>query len=205
MRIRYKSHYSDATQEEQGAGTYVFIVLVCLASAVLGCSCHLWCRSRRDRKRQKQQQRSRSGSSTSGSQRWPGYGPELAGPAKSVGFKGVEGSEDKRPNGTKAAAGPNSKEYKPVANSEAKVEQFYEKRSLGKGPHFRFELANLTRGSTAFLCSYNPLLSIHIPRISRSDTGLYVMPKFIITTNFTRSETPYTHYRPMLQLSTFNF
>ncbi|XP_011501704.1 PREDICTED: uncharacterized protein LOC105365286 [Ceratosolen solmsi marchali] len=142
MRIRYKSHYSDATQEEQGAGTYIFIVLVCLAFAVVGCLGHLWCRSRKDRKRQKQQQRSRSGSSTSNSQRWPGYGPDLTGPAplgstpKTVGFKNVDGTEEKRPNGTHASkvtlAGSNSKEYKPVANSEPKMDQLYDRRSLGK-------------------------------------------------------------------------
>ncbi|XP_008214115.1 uncharacterized protein LOC100115644 isoform X3 [Nasonia vitripennis] len=136
-RVLYKSHFSDATQEEQGAGTYIFIALVCLfVAAVVGCSYEVWRSARKDRKRRKQ--RSRSGSSTSGSQRWPGYGADsgtttpLSPGTKSVGFKTVVvDAEEKRPNGTHKTSGtPNAKDYKPLANSEPKADALNDKRSI---------------------------------------------------------------------------
>lgn len=142
-RVLYKSHYMDATEEEQGATKYIFFGLVCLfVVAVLGCAYEVWRSDRKDRKRRKlqKQARSRSGSSTSGSQRWPGYGTDstptattpLSPSTKSVGFKNVDGAEEKRPNGTHKPV-PNSKEYKPLANSEAKADTGNEKRALAKG------------------------------------------------------------------------
>lgn len=135
----------DAAEEEQGVTTYIFFALVCVfVVAVLCCAYEVWRSDRKDRKRRKlqKQARSRSGSSTSGSQRWPGYGADstptattpLSPSTKSVGFKNVDGSEEKRSNGThKPAPNVNAKDYKPLANSEAKADAVNEKRGLTKG------------------------------------------------------------------------
>ncbi|XP_023314023.1 uncharacterized protein LOC106648034 isoform X2 [Trichogramma pretiosum] len=126
-RVLYKSHYSDNTQEEQGAGTYIFFALVCVfVLVVLGCSWEVWRSARKARRRRKQQQRSRSGSSGSASQRWPAaaYNSDVApltpSGGKSVGFKNVvvESSVDrKQPNGTHKST-INTTEYKPLPNSD---------------------------------------------------------------------------------------
>ncbi|XP_023288585.1 uncharacterized protein LOC105702087 isoform X3 [Orussus abietinus] len=108
-RIAYTSRYSDATEEEQGAGTYIFVGLCCVfVGAILGCVYEVWRSSRKE-------------TSSSSSQRWQSTGgfeeappPTGQTPLKSVAFKGVVAvapasptsptsatlEEDKRPNGT---------------------------------------------------------------------------------------------------------
>ncbi|XP_068984202.1 axotactin isoform X5 [Bombus flavifrons] len=119
-RNLYKSQYSDATQEEQGAGTYIFIALCCVfVTAVIGCIYEVWRSARKDRRRRREA--GIAGSpvlSSSGSQRWQSqqYTDQLAGAVKTVGFKNVT-EDEKRPNGTHKSA---AKEYKPLANAESK-------------------------------------------------------------------------------------
>lgn len=121
-RISYKSQYTNATQEEQGAGTYIFIALCCVfVTAVIGCIYEVWRSARKDRRR-----RRASGVSVAstvpapGSQRWQTqqYTDPLTGGVKTVGFKNVA-EDEKRPNGTHVKPPP-VKEYKPLANSESK-------------------------------------------------------------------------------------
>lgn len=117
-RISYKSQYTNATQEEQGAGTYIFIALCCVfVTAVIGCIYEVWRSARKDRRR-----RRASVASTvpaPGSQRWQSqqYTDPLTGGVKTVGFKNVA-EDEKRPNGTHMKAAV--KEYKPLANAETK-------------------------------------------------------------------------------------
>lgn len=117
-RIPYKSQYTNATQEEQGAGTYIFIALCCVfVTAVIGCIYEVWRSARKDRRR-----RRASVASTvpaPGSQRWQSqqYTDPLTGGVKTVGFKNVA-EDEKRPNGTHMKAAV--KEYKPLANAESK-------------------------------------------------------------------------------------
>ncbi|XP_071631062.1 axotactin isoform X1 [Temnothorax longispinosus] len=120
-RILYKSQYSNATQEEQGAGTYIFIALCCVfVAAVLGCIYEVWRSARKDRQRRRDA--ASGAASPSGSQRWQSqqYTEPLVTPSgvKAVGFKNVM-DDDKRPNGTHAKV-PNAKEYKPLPNAEPK-------------------------------------------------------------------------------------
>lgn len=122
-RILYKSQYSDATQEEQGAGTYIFIALSCVfVTAVIGCIYEVWRSARKDRQRRRAAAGTPPTSAVaSGSQRWqPQYTESLvAGPGvKTVGFKNVM-DDDKRPNGTHVKV-PSAKEYKPLPNAEPK-------------------------------------------------------------------------------------
>lgn len=134
-RILYKSQYSDATQEEQGAGTYIFIALCCVfVTAVIGCIYEVWRSARKDRRRR------RAGSVTAattvsapGTQRWQSqqYTDQLAGNVKTVGFMTVT-EEEKRPNGTHVK--PAAKEYKPLANAESK-DLVNDKRVHIKGRH----------------------------------------------------------------------
>jgi len=120
-RILYKSQYSGATQEEQGAGTYIFIVLCCVfVIAVIGCIYEVCRSTRKDRQRKRA---AASGAATgSGSQRWQSqqYTDSLvsATGVKAVGFKNVM-DDDKRPNGTHVKVS-NAKEYKPLPNTEPK-------------------------------------------------------------------------------------
>ena len=120
-RIRYKSQYSDATQEEQGAGTYIFIALCCVfVTAVIGCIYEVWRSARKDRRRRRAAAVAGSPAVPSpGSQRWQSqqYTDPLAGGVKTVGFKNVT-EDEKRPNGTHVK--PPGKEYKPLANAESK-------------------------------------------------------------------------------------
>lgn len=120
-RVLYKSQYSDTTQEEQGAGTYIFIALCCVfVTAVIGCIYEVWRSARKDRRR-----RGASGAAAaptvpaSSSQRWQSqqYTEPLAGGVKTVGFKNVN-EDEKRPNGTHMK--PPSKDYKPLPNAELK-------------------------------------------------------------------------------------
>ncbi|KAL6432320.1 hypothetical protein ACFW04_006749 [Cataglyphis niger] len=123
-RIPYKSQYSSATQEEQGAGTYIFIALCCVfVAAVIGCIYEVWRSARKDRQRRR---RAASGTAAtvaaSGSQRWQPqqYTESLvtATGVKAIGFKNVI-DDDKRPNGTHMKV-PGAKEYKPLPNAEPK-------------------------------------------------------------------------------------
>lgn len=120
-RILYKSQYSDATQEEQGAGTYIFIALCCVfVTAVIGCIYEVWRSARKDRRRRRAS--SVTGASavpSSSSQRWQSqqYTEPLAAGVKTVGFKSVT-EDEKRPNGTHMKA--QSKEYKSLPNAETK-------------------------------------------------------------------------------------
>ncbi|XP_043500080.1 neurexin-2 isoform X5 [Polistes fuscatus] len=121
-RILYKSQYSDATKEEQGAGTYVFIALVCLfVAAVIGCIYEVWRSARKDRRRRRSAAAAASKSpSPSGSQRWQPqqYTDSLVTTTgiKTIGFKITD--DEKRPNGTHVKA--TTKEYKPIPNTEPK-------------------------------------------------------------------------------------
>ncbi|XP_014610839.1 PREDICTED: neurexin-2 isoform X1 [Polistes canadensis] len=121
-RILYKSQYSDATKEEQGAGTYVFIALVCLfVAAVIGCIYEVWRSARKDRRRRRSAAAAASKSpSPSGSQRWQPqqYTDSLVTTTgiKTIGFKITD--DEKRPNGTHVKA--TAKEYKPIPNTEPK-------------------------------------------------------------------------------------
>lgn len=107
----------DATKEEQGAGTYIFIALCCVfVVAVLGCTYEVLRSAREDKKRK----RARSGSTAS--QRWqPPYNDSVIGTTgvKSVGFKSVN-DDDKRPNGIHAKQ--ISKDYKPLLSTDLKAE-----------------------------------------------------------------------------------
>ncbi|XP_018305269.1 uncharacterized protein axo isoform X4 [Mycetomoellerius zeteki] len=120
-RILYKSQYSGATQEEQGAGTYIFIALCCVfVIAVVGCIYEVCRSTRKDRQRRRA---AASGATTgSGSQRWQSqqYTDSLvtATGVKAIGFKNVI-DDDKRPNGTHVKVS-NAKEYKPLPNTEPK-------------------------------------------------------------------------------------
>ncbi|CAD6222700.1 GSCOCG00001098001-RA-CDS, partial [Cotesia congregata] len=122
-RVPYKSIYNDETKEEQGAGTYIFIVLVCVfVFAVLGCIYEVIRSARRDRKRRRARASAAvSGSgSPGGSKRWqPTYANSVVGPSgvKTVGFKTIT-EDEKRPNGTHNKI--SVKEYKSVPNSESK-------------------------------------------------------------------------------------
>ncbi|XP_051168302.1 axotactin isoform X3 [Leptopilina boulardi] len=116
-RIKYVAQYLDATKEEQGAGTYIFIALCCVfVVAVLGCTYEVLRSAREDKKRK----RARSGSTAS--QRWqPPYNDSVIGTTgvKSVGFKSVN-DDDKRPNGIHAKQ--ISKDYKPLLSTDLKAE-----------------------------------------------------------------------------------
>ncbi|XP_020291708.1 uncharacterized protein LOC109858643 isoform X3 [Pseudomyrmex gracilis] len=122
-RILYKSQYSDATQEEQGAGTYIFIALCCIfVAAVVGCIYEVWRSARKDRQRRRNAASGAMATSAvaSGSQRWQSqqYTESLVSTTgvKTVGFKM---DDDKRPNGTHVKV-PSTKEYKPLPNTEPK-------------------------------------------------------------------------------------
>ncbi|XP_043670095.1 neurexin-4 isoform X1 [Vespula pensylvanica] len=121
-RILYKSQYSDATQEEQDAGTYIFIALCCLfVGAVIGCIYEVWRSARKDRRRRRSAAAAASKSpSPSGSQRWQPqqYTDSLVTTTgiKTIGFKITD--DEKRPNGTHMKA--TAKEYKPLPNTEPK-------------------------------------------------------------------------------------
>jgi len=124
-RILYKSQYSGATQEEQGAGTYIFIALCCVfVAAVIGCIYEVWRSARKDRQRRRSAASATPATAAvaSGSQRWqPQQYTEslVTGPnVKTVGFKNVT-DDDKRPNGTHMKV-PSAKEYKPLPNAEPK-------------------------------------------------------------------------------------
>ncbi|XP_076293920.1 axotactin isoform X4 [Lasioglossum baleicum] len=118
----YKSQYSDATQEEQGAGTYIFIVLCgVFVTAVIGCIYEVWRSARKDRRRRRASVVSATSTvPASSSQRWqsPQYTDTLASGVKTVGFKNVT-EDEKRPNGTHIKP-PSSKEYKPLSNADSK-------------------------------------------------------------------------------------
>ncbi|XP_074101561.1 axotactin isoform X2 [Cotesia typhae] len=122
-RVPYKSIYNDETKEEQGAGTYIFIILVCVfVFAVLGCIYEVIRSARRDQKRRRARASAAvSGSgSPGGSKRWqPTYANSVVGPSgvKTVGFKTII-EDEKRPNGTHNKI--SVKEYKSVPNSESK-------------------------------------------------------------------------------------
>ncbi|XP_078037835.1 axotactin isoform X3 [Augochlora pura] len=120
-KIQYKSQYSDATQEEQGAGTYIFIVLCCVfVTAVVGCIYEVWRSARKDRRRRRASVVSATSTvPASSSQRWqsPQYTDTIGAGVKTVGFKTVT-EDEKRPNGTHIK--PPSKEYKPLPNAESK-------------------------------------------------------------------------------------
>ncbi|XP_063977101.1 axotactin isoform X2 [Diachasmimorpha longicaudata] len=99
-KIPYKSLYHDETEEEQGAGMYIFIGLCCIfVAAVLACSYEVWRSARRDRKRKRRARAAAmaGGGSPGGSQRWQATEGNSVG--KTVGFKAVI-EEEKRPNGT---------------------------------------------------------------------------------------------------------
>lgn len=124
-KILYKSQYSGATQEEQGAGTYIFIALCCVfVTAVIGCIYEVWRSARKDRQRRRNAAAgaTATAASASGSQRWQPqqYTDSLvtAAGVKTVGFKNVM-DDDKRPNGTHVKV-PSTKEYKPLPNAEPK-------------------------------------------------------------------------------------
>lgn len=129
-RIPYKSLYNDETKEEQGAGTYIFIVLVCVfVLAVVGCIYEVLRSARRDRKRRRALAAAAvSGSgSPGGSKRWqPAYATTVVGTSgvKTVGFKTII-DDEKRPNGTK--------DYKSVPNSESKNDVANDKKVFIKG------------------------------------------------------------------------
>ncbi|XP_014478319.1 PREDICTED: uncharacterized protein LOC106746323 isoform X4 [Dinoponera quadriceps] len=121
-RTLYKSQYSGATQEEQGAGTYIFIALCCVfVAAVIGCIYEVWRSARKDRQRRRTAVSGTPPTTAvaSVSQRWqPQYTDSLvAAPGvKTVGFKNVM-DDDKRPNGTHVKV-PSAKEYKPLPNTD---------------------------------------------------------------------------------------
>lgn len=118
----------DATKEEQGAGTYIFIALCCVfVAAVLGCTYEVLRSAREDKKRR----RARAGSTSS--QRWqPPYNDSVIGTTgvKSVGFKSVS-DDDKRPNGTHTK--PLSKDYKPLLSTDLKADIVNDKKVHMKG------------------------------------------------------------------------
>ncbi|XP_012223178.1 axotactin isoform X2 [Linepithema humile] len=120
----YTSQYSGATQEEQGAGTYIFIALCCVfVAAVIGCIYEVWRSARKDRQRRRSAASAASTTAAvaSGSQRWQSqqYTESLVtgSNVKTVGFKNVD--DDKRPNGTHVKV-PSAKEYKPLPNTDPK-------------------------------------------------------------------------------------
>jgi len=120
-KILYKSQYSGATQEEQGAGTYIFIALCCVfVAAVIGCIYEVWRSARKDRRRRRNAATGTAATATSGSQRWQPqqYTDSLVATSgvKTVGFKNVI-DDDKRPNGTHVKL---AKDYKPLPNAEPK-------------------------------------------------------------------------------------
>ncbi|XP_011690893.1 PREDICTED: uncharacterized protein LOC105451879 isoform X4 [Wasmannia auropunctata] len=121
-KILYKSQYSDATQEEQGAGTYIFIALCCVfVAAVLGCIYEVWRSARKDRQRRRDEASEAVATTASDPHRWqPQYTESLvtASGVKTVGFKNVM-DDDKRPNGTHVKVS-NAKEYKSLPNTEPK-------------------------------------------------------------------------------------
>ena len=145
-RVLYKSLYPDEAQEEQGAGTYIFIALCCIfVIAVLGCSYEVLRSARRDRKRRRAGASGANGGSATGSpsasQRWQTPYTESAPPStgvKSVGFKAIV-VDEKRPNGTHAK--PIPKDYKPVSNTE--VDLINGKKVLGKGEPISPHIQNL--------------------------------------------------------------
>lgn len=135
-RTPYKSLYNDETQEEQGAGTYIFIALCCIfISAVIGCAYEVMRSARSDRKRRRARDDAAiTGSgSPGGSQRWqPAYTDSVVSPSgvKTVGFKTVN-EEEKRPNGTHAKV--LNKDYKPVPSTEPKNDLTNDKKVHVKG------------------------------------------------------------------------
>jgi len=139
-RILYKSQYSGATQEEQGAGTYIFIALCCVfVAAVIGCIYEVWRSARKDRQRRRDAASGAVATTASGSQRWQSqqYTDSLvtATGVKTIGFKNMM-DDDKRPNGTHIKV-PNAKEYKPLPNTEPK-DLMNDKKVHIKGNLFRF-------------------------------------------------------------------
>lgn len=139
-KIPYKARYSDKTQEEQSPAIYIFIVLCSIFIIALLCCCYEIFRSSRQKRKSKS--RSRAGSAGSGSQRWHdgGEGGPTSGSVKSVGFKEVtDVAEEKRPNGTmNHAKSPNvnSKDYKPLANSEQAADQNDKRNVINRGKHW---------------------------------------------------------------------
>ncbi|KAK0082695.1 hypothetical protein PV325_009995 [Microctonus aethiopoides] len=131
-RIPYKSVYNDETETEQGAGTYIFIVLCCIfISAVIGWAYEVFRSARRDRKRRRARASAAvsGGGSPGGSQRWqPAYSDSVvpSSTVKTVGFKSVI-EDEKRPNGTHNAKGL-QKDYKPGTNSEPKNDLMNDKK-----------------------------------------------------------------------------
>ncbi|KAH0947033.1 hypothetical protein HN011_011048 [Eciton burchellii] len=122
-KILYKSQYSGATQEEQGAGTYIFIALCCVfVAAVIGCIYEVWRSARKDRRRRRNAATGTATTATSGSQRWQPqqYTDSLVATSgvKTVGFKNVI-DDDKRPNGTHVKLA-SAKDYKSLPNAEPK-------------------------------------------------------------------------------------
>ncbi|XP_054010522.1 axotactin isoform X1 [Hylaeus anthracinus] len=120
-KVLYKSQYADATQEEQGAGTYIFIGLCCVfVTAVIGCIYEVWRSARKDRRNSRRASvvSGTSTAATSSSQRWqsPQYAESVTTGVKTVGFKNVN-EDEMRPNGTHMKP---TKEYKPVPNAESK-------------------------------------------------------------------------------------
>ncbi|XP_066589237.1 axotactin isoform X2 [Prorops nasuta] len=144
-RILYKSQYSDATQEEQGVMTYIFIGLCCVfVSAVVGCTYEVWRSARKDRRRRRGLSSSGAGSSGTPAARWQ----QTSG--KGTTFK--VGEDEARTNGTHARA----KEYKPLLNSDSK-ELINEKRVRTKdeGPEKK-ELLGVNTGSVTKTAKPNP-------------------------------------------------
>ncbi|XP_048515012.1 uncharacterized protein LOC105689244 isoform X2 [Athalia rosae] len=123
----YMSQYTDSTQEEQGAGTYIFIALcVILVAAVMGCIYEVWRSARKDRQRRS---RDREEIATN-PQRWQGapYADSVIASApsvKSVGFKTDE--DDKKSNGTLAKSA--TKDYKTVPTAETKIDLLIDKKT----------------------------------------------------------------------------
>lgn len=124
-RILYKSQYAGATQEEQGAGTYIFIALCCIfVTAVLGCIYEVWRSARKDRQRRRNIAAGTAANAAvaTSSQRWQPqqYTESLVtvSGVKAIGFKNVM-DDDKRPNGTHVKV-PSAKDYKPLLNTEPK-------------------------------------------------------------------------------------
>lgn len=154
----YKSQYSGATQEEQGAGTYIFIALCCVfVAAVVGCIYEVWRSARKDRQRRRDAASGAVATTASGSQRWQPqqYTESLvtATGVKTIGFKNVI-DDDKRPNGTHVKV-PNAKEYKPLPNTEPK-DLMNDKKVHIKGTliYFSFvENREKTRTAQLFLLS----------------------------------------------------
>lgn len=120
-RKPYISQYLDLAEEEQGAGTYIFIALcVILVAAVLGCIYEVWRSARKDRRRRAAEAEPEVVATNP--QRWQTtpYNDNVVAAntptVRTVGFKTAIDDDDKKSNGTHAKL--MNKEYKAIPNTE---------------------------------------------------------------------------------------